>query len=142
MNKIGIIGAGSMGSGIAQVAALNGCDVVLVDLNQETLQKALEQIQKILNKLAEKGTISNEHAVQAMGYIHMSQNIQSLSDTDLVIEAIIENIDVKNKDIELEMMYDQQAAFARYRELVKVRREKEKLQSRDPEIYHHYIYKK
>ena len=40
------------------------------------------------------------------------------------------------------MMYDQQSAFARYRELVKARREKEKLQPRDPEIYHHYIYKK
>ena len=52
------------------------------------------------------------------------------------------DIDVKNKDIDLEMMHDQRAAFARYRELVKVRREKEKLQSRDPEIYHHYIYKK
>jgi len=52
------------------------------------------------------------------------------------------NIDVKNKDIELEMKHDQHMALARYRELVKVRREKEKLQSRDPEIYHHYIYKK
>jgi len=53
-----------------------------------------------------------------------------------------DNIDVKNKDIELEMKHDQHMALARYRELVKVRREKEKLQSRDPEIYHHYIYKK
>jgi hypothetical protein len=52
------------------------------------------------------------------------------------------DIDVKNKDIELEMKYDQHMALARYRELVKARREKEKLQPRDPEIYHHYIYKK
>ena len=53
-----------------------------------------------------------------------------------------DNIDVKNKDIELEMKHDQHMALARYRELVKVRREKEKLQPRAPEIYHHYIYKK
>ena len=52
------------------------------------------------------------------------------------------DIDVKNKDIELEMKHDQHMALARYRELVKVRREKEKLQPRAPEIYHHYIYKK
>ena len=52
------------------------------------------------------------------------------------------DIDVKNKDIELEMKHDQHMALARYRELVKVRREKEKLQSRDPEIYHHDLYKK
>ena len=52
------------------------------------------------------------------------------------------DIDVKNKDIDLEMMQDQRAAFARYRELVKARREKEQLQPRDPEIYHHDLYKK
>ena len=52
------------------------------------------------------------------------------------------DIDVKNKDIELEMKHDQHMALARYRELVKARREKEKLQPRDHEIYHHYIYKK
>ena len=54
----------------------------------------------------------------------------------------VSDIDVKNKDIELEMKHDQHMALARYRELVKARREKEKLQPRAPEIYHHYIYKK
>lgn len=52
------------------------------------------------------------------------------------------DIDVKNKDIDLEMMQDQRAAFARYRELVKARREKEKLSPRAPEICHHDLYKK
>jgi hypothetical protein len=52
------------------------------------------------------------------------------------------DIDVKNKDIELEMKQDQRAAFARYRELVKARREKEKLCPREPEVYHHNLYKK
>lgn len=52
------------------------------------------------------------------------------------------DIDVKNKDIDLEMMQDQRAAFARYRELVKTRREREKLCPREPEVYHHDLYKK
>ncbi|RTK93850.1 MAG: hypothetical protein EKK61_00365 [Rickettsiales bacterium] len=52
------------------------------------------------------------------------------------------DIDVKNKDIDLEMMQDQRAAFARYRELVKARREREKLRPREPEVYHHDLYKK
>ena len=52
------------------------------------------------------------------------------------------DVDVKNKDIELEMKQDQRAAFARYRELVKARREKEKLCPREPEVYHHNLYKK
>ena len=52
------------------------------------------------------------------------------------------DIDVKNKDIDLEMMQDQRAAFARYRELVKARREREKLRPREPEVYHHDIFKK
>jgi hypothetical protein len=52
------------------------------------------------------------------------------------------DVDVKNKDIELEMKQDQRAAFARYRELVKARREKEKLRPREPEVYHHDICKK
>ena len=52
------------------------------------------------------------------------------------------DIDVKNKDIDLEMMQDQRAAFARYRELVKARREREKLCPREPEVYHHDLYKK
>jgi hypothetical protein len=51
-------------------------------------------------------------------------------------------IDVKNKDIDLEMKQDQRAAFARYRELVKARREREKLRPREPEVYHHDLYKK
>jgi hypothetical protein len=52
------------------------------------------------------------------------------------------DIDVKNKDIDLEMMQDQRAAFARYREIVKARREREKLRPREPEVYHHDIFKK
>ena len=52
------------------------------------------------------------------------------------------DIDVKNKDIDLEMMHDQRAAFARYREIVKARREREKLRPREPEVYHHDLYKK
>ena len=81
----------------------------------------------------------------ALGVSIVSYNLQ-INASDGIISLYKKpkesDIDVKNKDIELEMKHDQHMALARYRELVKARREKEKLQSRDPEIYHHYIYKK
>jgi hypothetical protein len=80
------------------------------------------------------------------GQENKKKRLYSINASDGIISLYkkpkVTDIDLKNKDIELEMMYDQQAAFALYRELVKARREKEKLHPRDPEIYHHYIYKK
>ncbi|MGE8433248.1 3-hydroxyacyl-CoA dehydrogenase NAD-binding domain-containing protein [Chryseobacterium joostei] len=97
MKNIGIIGAGTMGVGIAQVAATAGCKVVLFDANAPQIDKALSGLEKTLQKLAEKGKISQEKATEIRNNIAKGETLQDLKDSDLVIEAIIENKDVKTK---------------------------------------------
>ncbi|WP_160139167.1 3-hydroxyacyl-CoA dehydrogenase NAD-binding domain-containing protein [Chryseobacterium sp. c4a] len=95
--NIGIIGAGTMGVGIAQVAATAGCKVVLFDANAPQIDKALTGLEKTLQKLAEKGKISQEKTTEIRNNIVKGEALQDLKDADLVIEAIIENKDIKTK---------------------------------------------
>ena len=95
--NIGIIGAGTMGVGIAQVAATAGCKVILFDANAPQIDKALTGLEKTLQKLAEKGKISQEKATEIRNNIVKGEALQDLKDADLVIEAIIENKDIKTK---------------------------------------------
>lgn len=95
--NIGIIGAGTMGVGIAQVAATAGCKVVLFDANAPQIDKALTGLEKTLQKLAEKGKISQEKATEIRNNIVKGETLQDLKDSHLVIEAIIENKDIKTK---------------------------------------------
>ncbi|MBB6333385.1 3-hydroxybutyryl-CoA dehydrogenase [Chryseobacterium sediminis] len=95
--NIGIIGAGTMGVGIAQVAATAGCKVVLFDANAPQIDKALAGLEKTLQKLTEKGKISQEKAAEIRINIVKGEALQDLKDSDLVIEAIIENKDIKTK---------------------------------------------
>ncbi|UHO37773.1 3-hydroxybutyryl-CoA dehydrogenase [Chryseobacterium capnotolerans] len=95
--NIGIIGAGTMGVGIAQVAATAGCKVVLFDANAPQIDKALTGLEKTLQKLAEKGKISQEKATEIRNNIVKGEVLQDLKDSHLVIEAIIENKDIKTK---------------------------------------------
>ena len=97
MKNIGIIGAGTMGVGIAQVAATAGCKVVLFDANAPQIDKALTGLEKTLQKLAEKGKISQEKAAEIRNNILKGEALQDLKDSDLVIEVIIENKDIKTK---------------------------------------------
>ncbi|AZA53251.1 3-hydroxyacyl-CoA dehydrogenase NAD-binding domain-containing protein [Chryseobacterium sp. G0201] len=97
MKNIGIIGAGTMGVGIAQVAATAGCKVVLFDANTPQIDKALSGLEKTLNKLVEKAKISQEKATEIRNNIVKSETLQDLKDSDLVIEAIIENKEIKTK---------------------------------------------
>ena len=97
MQQIGILGAGSMGSGIAQVAATAGHDVILFDTNPEALQKASTKLQKILNRLVEKGRLNDAEAKAIFGRIYMVDSLETYKDCGLVIEAIIENLDIKKK---------------------------------------------
>lgn len=97
MNNIGIIGAGTMGVGIAQVAATAGCKVVLFDANAPQIDKALSGLEKTLQKLAEKGKITQERASEIRNNIVKGEVLQDLKDSDLVIEAIIENKEIKTK---------------------------------------------
>ena len=95
--NVGIIGSGTMGSGIAQVAATAGCKVKLYDTNQAALDKAKVSLEKILNRLIEKGRIDTEEKNRIQSNISYVDNLKSLSDSSLTIEAIIENLEIKQK---------------------------------------------
>jgi len=92
---ITVLGAGSMGTGIAQVAATAGHKVVLYDTNPEALKKAQAFILKMLNRSAEKGRISDADAKAIFGRLYLAEDLTAAKDSDLVIEAIIENLEIK-----------------------------------------------
>ena len=94
---IGIIGTGAMGAGIAQVAASNHCKVLLHDTNITMLQKAIEGINSSLSKLVEKGKIDVNEKEHILSNITSHQNIDDLSDCNMIIEAIVEDLSVKQK---------------------------------------------
>ena len=95
ISKIGVIGAGTMGSGIAQVAATSGCTVKLFDTNQSALDKAKAALEKILTRLIEKARIDEAEKNRIQGNIEYVDSLKALSDSDLIIEAIIENLEIK-----------------------------------------------
>jgi 3-hydroxybutyryl-CoA dehydrogenase len=92
---VGVLGAGSMGTGIAQIAATNKHQVVLVDLNPEALTKAKASLTKILARLVEKEKINEVTAKEILGRINFSSNNKNFKDCGIVIEAIIEKIALK-----------------------------------------------
>ena len=96
IKKVGVLGCGLMGSGIAQVAAMAGFDVTVLEVEQKYLDKGFAGIEKSLAKFAEKGTIKETpQAVRAR--LKGATNKQDLADCDIVIEAIIENVEEKKK---------------------------------------------
>lgn len=97
MNRIGIIGSGTMGIGIAQVAATSGCKVFLYDANPAQTEKSLLNLSKTLNKLVEKQKISAEKSEEVFNKIKPCNDLQDFATCDLVIEAIIENKEIKTK---------------------------------------------
>ncbi len=97
---IGVVGAGVMGHGIAQVAARSGYEVVMVDVSDEVLKKAIEMIESGpfgLKKLVEKGKMSEDEAKAVLERIKTSTSLESLKDADFIIEAVTENADLKKK---------------------------------------------
>jgi 3-hydroxyacyl-CoA dehydrogenase len=97
VKKVGVVGCGLMGHGIAQVAAQAGCAVVARESEQAALDKGVARVRKSLDKLVEKEKISRADADAAFGRISGTLELKGLSDCDLVVEAIVENLDVKNK---------------------------------------------
>lgn len=97
LKNIAVIGAGTMGSGIAQVAATAGCSVQLFDAFPEALKKAQNSLETSFSKLVEKGKISEDEKNRILGNIRFEIELNSLSNAELIIEAIIENLDVKRK---------------------------------------------
>jgi len=94
---IGVLGSGTMGRGIAQVVAQNGHKVVLVDINDEALEAASNSLRKIMERLVEKGKWEQDFADKAFGRIKFSQSTSDFKDCLLIIEAIVENLEVKHK---------------------------------------------
>jgi len=97
IERIGVIGAGQMGTGIAHVLALAGYDVMLDDVNKDALGKALERIEKNMQRQAAKGAIKTDVIPAAMTRIHTTQSLDDLRDRELVIEAAVEDEAVKKK---------------------------------------------
>ena len=97
MSTVMVVGAGLMGSGIAQVSAVAGHDVVMRDVNDEALARARGAIEKSLSKFAEKGAVSAEEAQAALGRISTTTDLDAASGADIVVEAIIEEIDLKTE---------------------------------------------
>ena len=96
--KIAVIGAGTMGNGIAQVCALAGHNVVMRDIDQKFIDNAFFQIEKSLSKFAEKGKISEKDKEDTLSKIQGTLDLQDCKDAEFVIEAVIENLNLK-KDI-------------------------------------------
>ena len=111
--NIAVIGSGTMGSGIAQVAATSGCCVKLFDLNNETLIKSKISLEKVLERLVEKQKIDTVEKNRIQNNISYVNRLTDLSDSDLVIEAIVENLEVKRKVFsELESLVSENTILA------------------------------
>ncbi|MBW7868885.1 MAG: 3-hydroxybutyryl-CoA dehydrogenase [Brumimicrobium sp.] len=95
--KVGVLGAGTMGAGIAQVAAQAEHEVVLVDVNADAVEKAKSSLIKLSQKQIEKGKWTEDYSNQLISRIQYSTNMQDFSGVGIVIEAIVENVEVKHK---------------------------------------------
>jgi 3-hydroxybutyryl-CoA dehydrogenase len=97
IERVGVVGCGLMGSGIAQIAAQAGCTVVVREVSEERLNKGLASIEKGLNKFVEKGTLSVADRNAARGRLRGTTKLEDLKDSDLVVEAIIEQLPDKRE---------------------------------------------
>ena len=95
--RIGLVGSGTMGSGIAQVFAQAGYDVVLQDVSPGALDGARRRIEQSLGKFVEKGTLTAADRDAALGRVAMTPTLESFSGVDFVVEAIVENVDAKRQ---------------------------------------------
>lgn len=95
--KVGVIGAGTMGSGIAQVASTANCQVYLYDSQFAALDKSQQKLAQIMDRLVMKGRLTQEKAQQIQQNIHYVQDLNELASSDLIIEAIIEHPEIKKQ---------------------------------------------
>jgi len=97
IGKVGVVGCGSMGSGIAQISAQCGYDVVVREINLDLLNKGLGGIKKVLSKGVEKGKMNQEEMDRILARIKGTIDMKDFSECDLVIEAVVENMDLKKE---------------------------------------------
>ncbi len=97
IRKIGVVGAGQMGNGIAQVASLSGFEVVMFDISNASLDKGLKTISGSLDRLIKKGQLTEEQKQPILAKIKTSEKFSDLADCDFVVEAATENVELKLK---------------------------------------------
>ncbi len=95
MNSVAVIGAGTMGSGIAQLAATHGCNVSLIDINADVLHRGMEEIQRQLDRLVQKARMTTGDRDQALARIDTRNEVGDLAGCEQVIEAIVEDLEIK-----------------------------------------------
>lgn len=98
VKKIGVVGAGAMGSGIANIATISGYDVVLHDLKDAYIESGIKRIDQFMSKSVERGKMTEAEKEEVLSRITTTTNLDDFQDVDLVIEAVIEDMDVK-KDV-------------------------------------------
>ncbi|MFC1521026.1 3-hydroxybutyryl-CoA dehydrogenase [Elusimicrobiota bacterium] len=97
IKKVSVIGSGTMGNGIAHQFALSGFDVTLIDIKKELVDKALATIKKNLERQASKNIIKPEEVQVILSRIKLSSDMKDASDSDIIVEAVFENLDVKKE---------------------------------------------
>jgi len=97
IDKVGVVGCGLMGSGIAQVAANAGCQVTVREVSPQLVEKGLQSIDKNLQRLVDKGTLTQAQRDEVRARLHGTTNLEDLKGCDMVIEAIIEQLPAKRE---------------------------------------------
>ena len=113
IRKVGVLGCGLMGSGIAEVAARAGYETVVREVSEEVVEKGIQKIHGSLGKAVEKGKMTAEDRDQALGRLSGAVGLDALADCDVVVEAIVENLDEKRKTFTaLDEVVKKEALFA------------------------------
>jgi len=94
---IGVIGAGTMGNGIAQTAAASGFDVIICDIQQDYVDKGFQNISKSLDRFVKKETMTEEQKAEVLGRIKTTTDVEDLEDCTLIVEAATENFEIKKQ---------------------------------------------
>jgi len=97
IQTIGVVGAGSMGTGIANLAAINGFNVILRDIEERFLDNAIQRMDQFMAKSVAKGKMTEEQKLETLGRIITTTNLEAMAEADVVIEAVIENMDLKKE---------------------------------------------
>lgn len=97
INRVGVVGCGQMGSGIAEVCAVAGYNVLVAEVDEPTLERGLARIEASLRRAVERGKLSEEQATTAFARIQGTTDLAAFFDRDLVIEAVVEIMDEKKK---------------------------------------------
>ncbi|MFP4000405.1 MAG: 3-hydroxyacyl-CoA dehydrogenase family protein [Thermoplasmata archaeon] len=113
MEKIGVLGAGTMGQGIAQVAAENGFEVIIRDIEEELLEKGQKSIENSLKKQVKKDKMAQDEMEDILERIETTLALDDLEDCDIIIEAVIEEVEIKKEVFrELDEICDEETIFA------------------------------